>query len=554
MTTDNLMLNKVYNFFLTYLVCSHIYSSRFLYNMSYIIKYAVSHDVMLSILRTHFNENRVLEVIVLLIACNSIEYSKVKPILNQRIEDSASSGVAFSKFISCLHKYGLNLPYHNFVNFDYLTILAKSISDNFLLQTPKTIVLIPNNEQFQSFNILFNNENVYSWNIFRADDLHLSQELTNMNIRFSKSLEDERSPPVGLVSPQEQMKSEDDKQEMVSSPRNLDMSPGELNFPTENLTIRPLTRNSSTFGAKFRDALRSNNQDPTSEPQSATKKQKYYQDLEEGIRMMDASDIDNIFDIQERIETHFAAKIPELFEADPLSPKSKQTTVDECKKQDDQNLYFYGMGTLLREHERRKPHEVAASSTQRMLQPQEFIFVMKCYDSKKSEDKEWTNLINVLGVKYACADDLVFNSFKMKERVAEGKDADRSEVRVGLDRTFYFLINNDTSELALRMQEIHSPEMKNKKFNSFQMLILYGREEDVRTFRTENSELLKKFEKLILLTLTYDVNVLRLHIVQVVKTSSTAPARTHQEKHLSRELVNVAVLDKRLKLLFLNEK
>lgn len=489
-------------------------------SLNSIIKASVGMDGLLSTLRTNHNESKVIEVLILAMLCDTAEYSKLKSVLLHRIEESSNFQVSLHKWLASLHNFSMSSVFRNTLDLDWISGMVESIRTVYSMRTKDNYVLLPETSQFERMHVVCFNKHIYSWNIFRVDDLHLGTESFCIADQFVGVREDFKSPnyipsfPTPMHRPTR-----------LGQHINLD----EFKI-SDSLIMRPKVRSMKQIKGK-RVPRRSEEIEPTQEQlgppmrNSLTPRSKVWSvDSDPNVfstvlaSMDGLSCVDIIFNIQGEIEDSLKY-LPIQSELEEVKSQGAPIPVAIKSCLDDKNAFFLGLGE--NHNPTKQGKQDAAKKIKKLLRPNDVIFLLKCYDSVLESDPEWSNLVKALGVQFDAiwSSPLGYAPWIGRSSDKETKLNPESEILVrGVENNYYHLINNDTnileSRLAQMAQYIISVSQKTK-FTPSSYLILFGFDEELRHFRASHSELLRKFERVMLLCPTFDVNVLQLQIIQV---------------------------------------
>lgn len=661
---DQNLISKISGILTTYFAGIHKHTKKSHFSINYILQNCFGQDTLLACIRTNYREEKVFEVGVAMLLLQTVQMQKLKTVMIQRVDDSASKDQAEQRVLHAIHRFGVQQPFSWIPNHDLFAFISKEVRNFYCGSASLDILSLFSLEQTHSKVILVVlQEFLYGWDIFWADDLAFHQEsfehlnsYTANRQKANHSGGDEsphtstlgfnlgqsttlfipqgKNPLVGsadhLESPEPQSKQ---TIAAVQGPPTgaitlEDIDIGDRRLYPDLIKVRsrkrPSSKNDTPLIKKKSRHRTDNSTQDVHHSESASRKSVvmttehiktalsdlmadqaksiFQADASEGVFQID--DIESIFQFQTYIEAEDSFKqefsvlgtdqrpsqqeSAEMPSVEPLSPKSlisseKTKPVTEVTvardTADDEHIFFLGLG-LREKHQTDKSH----SLLKKVCSPKELHIIYKCFDGY---DGEWKVLQTALGIEFETitSDSLrkVFNGTKR-----HGDTSDMTLIS-SHEASAYCCINNNKPQLLDTMaglsadrstkvlkqtvsshtgfEKLADDQEKTKgsfsqhsigikplqslanRLNLYSHLLLFGYEEDTRIFRNEHSDLLKRFDKLILLIQTHDLGVLSLQVVQVLKTSNN---RKHQEKLLLRELVSVAVLDKKLRMIIGN--
>ena len=209
--------------------------------------------------------------------------------------------------------------------------------------------------------------------------------------------------------------------------------------------------------------------------------------------------------LTELAEKHMSCQ-PSKVQIDSWSPQYK------CRL-DDQHIYFYGMAKRL--DSGKDQASLAAFELAKLYKPEILIYAMKCYTSTYSQDAEWRNLVKALGVR--CDSPLITTSRPSQSAQESASDMLDPLVLKSSDGVYYSFINNDIEKLKRCLSELEDEQkQKNQYLNHMNFLILFGSEVEVMHFREVHFEVMRNYQKIILVTKTFDLHVLQMQVIKVL--------------------------------------
>lgn len=653
----------------TYFAGIHKHTKKSHFSINYILQNCFGNEILLACIKTNYKEDKVFEVAVVMLLLQTISLQKLKPVMLQRLDDSASRETSESRIVHALHRYGLQQPFSLFPNSDRLFHLCRAAKNLYRSTGSLDVLSLNSPRQLHSqILVVLQQEFLYGWDVYWADDLSFHQEsfghLLNLSSQKAKTNQSGEDSPYesalgfnlgfkssqliglprrNLVNSSEHNEVSEPTQHQQTNkvhapPRNNYVTLEELDLSDRRLypdlvkvrsrkrpsskSDTPLTKKKSrNRGNTDRDNFDKDYTPRQSVVMPAEQIKSTLTDLmadpaksifqvEPSEGMFQIDEIESIFQFQSYIESGDSYRIDfanfsntsteqrpshqtgslEVRSPEPLSPKSLISS-EKTKPQtdgaavrdpgDDEHIFFLGLG------ERDKQFlEKPLSVVKKVCSPKEMHLVYKCY---AGQDGEWRNIKTALGVQF---DQMGSETLAKALSSCQPVEGEELALVTSHESSSYCCINNNKALLVDLLTNLSSdksskhlkhavtshpeynplpedpaPSPKPKlptsqqsitvktgqslalKLNFYSHLILFGYEEETKLFRTEHSELLKRFDKLVMLLQTHDLGVLSVHVVQIIKTS---PNRKHQEKLLSRELVSVAVLDKKLRMIIGN--
>ncbi len=544
---DPNLVHKLVSLFMNYYIISDCFRAKTQASLNFILKRSIGIEVILNCLRLSPNEMKVIEAIFMTLLFETVEYSRLKPILLMRLENSSTTVNFCNKWIECLHSFTMSVSNRQIVHLKGLEDLIKVCRENYFVKaSPRSWVLVPNQVFFSSYYLTSPSTNLYRWDVYQIDDLRLDSRSKKYHFRAEKTaLEEETS----LISPR---KLEEEPEQPRSIFKQARASVEDL-YLTGMLEIKQKKKSSISFdSSKNLKFITDELENPAhyTPINSATKKS--YRANKKAISQLEADSIDEIFRIQSQIEADIPAETADKqacyqsskAQFDCLSPQFK------CRL-DDQHIYFYGLAKLL---DSGKDHaNLAAMQLAKLYKPETLIFSMKCYSSNYSLDAEWRNLVKALGVR--CDSPLISLCRPSHPAQESANEIPDPLVLKSSDGVYYSFINNDIEMLKQGMTDLENEQkQKNQYLNHLSFLILFGSEADVMRFREEHFEVMKSYQKIILITKTFDLHVVQMQVIKVPSAHQLLrglTAKKQIEKQHTRELVNIGCLDRRIRLLVL---
>lgn len=530
---------------MNYYIVSDCFKTKSQASLNYVLKRSIGLDVILNCLRQSPNETKVIEAIFMSLLFDTVEYARLKPILMTRLENSSVPVNFCDKWIEYLHSFAMSVSNRQIINLKCLEDITRGCRENYFVKASrKSWVLVPNQPLFCTYYLTSPSTNLYRWDVFLIDDLRLDNRSKKYHFRAEKVAEEEE---VNLISPR---KPEEDRPGLRSIFRQARASVEDL-YLTGMLEIKQKKKSSISFDSSknlktFQEELQSPAQ--YTPLNSATKKKSKAN--KEAISQLEADSIDEIFRIQLQIEADIPVESadkhtncsPSKVQIDCLSPQNK------CWL-DDQHIYFFGMAKRL--DSGKDQASLAAYELAKLYKPEILILGMKCYSSKYTQDAEWRNLVKALGVR--CDSPLI-----SRDRPTQPAQESANELLDPLmlkssDGVYYSFINNDIEKLKRCLSELEEEQkLKNQYLNHLNFLILFGTETEVIQFREDHAELIRNYQKIILITKTFDLHVIQMQVINVCFAQQllrVTTARKQFENNPARELVNISCLDRRIRLL-----
>ena len=508
-TVDPSLLYKLVSLFMNYYIVSDCFRAKSQASLNFILKRSIGIEVILNCLRQSPNEMKVIEGIFMSLLFETVEYAKLKPILLTRLENSSISVNFCDKWIECIHSFLMSVSNRQIVNLKCLEEITRGCRENYFVKASrKSWVLVPNQQFFCTYYLTSPSTNLYRWDVFLIDDLRLDNRSKKYDFRAEKVAEEEEA---NLISPR---KLEDEPPELRSIFKQARASVEDL-YLTGMLEIKQKKKSSISFDSSknlknFNDELQSPTQ--YTPLNSATKKKTKANKV--AISQLEADSIDEIFRIQLQIEADIPAELAEKH----MSCQPSKVQIDSWSPQykcrlDDQHIYFYGMAKRL--DSGKDQASLAAFELAKLYKPEILIYAMKCYTSTYSQDAEWRNLVKALGVR--CDSSLIATSRPSQSAQESTSDMLDPLVLKSSDGVYYSFINNDIEKLKRCLSELEDEQkQKNQYLNHMNFLILFGSEVEVMHFREVHFEVMRNYQKIILITKTFDLHVLQMQVIKVL--------------------------------------
>ena len=509
------MINLIISLYMSFITVANSYSYKNLENLNFILKTTLGADLIVSCLRQCQEEAKMVQAVILVILCGTVDYSKISTVFTQRIENSVTPNLMFEKFLECVHTYGFSSKKREIFNLGRLEEIAQESIEVYEIKANHgCYIMIQEGVHFDSYSVTSNKNNIYRWEVFQMDDLKFDCCVEHkFNLGLQNSIAEE---PMGSPRRKEAYEKEEESTNKLQREgfNGLSLSVfGELKVGKKS----SITFDSSKNLRISLDGLQS--PVPYTPLNSASKRT--FESTRRVISDLDYDSVDSIFEAQESIEEgieYDQHKLnPEyyLFGKDEAL-KGKKDHATNCRM-DEQHAFFHGIAC------RQDYKEISIGFQAKQLfskffKPSEVILTYKCYSSRFSEDPEFRNLTRALGVP--CDPSLVDGGWNemnpsidltMKQAEEQG---DCMMLKNQGEIYFYFM--NSKLDLLKRILE-ERPNIGNKKDPSSvsSVLILYGNELDITNFREKNLEILRKFTRLIILNKTYDYHVVHMKIIEV---------------------------------------
>jgi len=570
-TLDPTMISKINTLFLNFLTLSHKYCTKSVFNLNYLLKQSISYEIILSALRTSIHEKVTLDVIAFMLLCDSYEYSKLKNILIQRIEDSRNSYELIPLFLNFLQKHYLVRPFKNILNLERVEAMLKDIRAYCQLKGKRTIAMMPQQCSFNKIHICNTLNSVFStWKIFRADDFDFGGVDVKSRYELAKNRRGVTEEQEATTNPINNEIAEPKEEDEVPKPRIEDVN---LDMPIPEIVhMRPKLRSS-------RKSIESNPSilyDSSSRKISLCFTEKELKMPSSGLLdhqdvsdkgPWDGNNVDWIFELQEGIELSFPyansmlhdssnsgnSDSPKVAGASKQQPgKSKEEPACNMCKRDDEHIFFHGLGNSSSLHVAQTKGCMDISTEGASLTPKEVYLVVNCCSDNKPA--EWNSLKKGLGIQFNTECIGVVE----KRPPSSGETSPKLlSTIVSFENTTYVCVNSPTKLASISTDLTVPPSQR--------YVVLYGQADEIIEYKNQNISTLCKYDRVISLTKTYDIYVLQFEVTQVticltqvvrsVSQNSDKKDRADKfkEKLHLRELVSVAVVDKRLRLLLLEK-
>lgn len=507
---------------MSYYIVSDCFRAKSRTSLCYILKRSIGTDMILSCLRLSPNEAKVIEAIVMSLLFETVEYGRVKSILLTRLENSAVPVNFCEKWLECLHGLAMSISNRQIVNLRCVEDLIKACRENYFIKaSQKSRILVPYQALFCTYYLTCPSTNLYRWDVFQADDLRLDSRQRKYQFRAEKNCQEEE------LNPNSPRRPEDESPLPRSILKQARASVEDL-YLTGMLEIKHKKKSSISFDScKNLKIIQDELQSPAQYTPVSSATKKTYRANKEAISQLEADSIDEIFRIQSQIESEIPAESPDKHSVWQASKPQLdcQSPQQKCRL-DDQHIYFYGLAKMLDAGPDRAG--LAAVQLAKLYKPEILIFAVKCYASSYSQDAEWRNLVKALGVR--CESPLICGGSPAPAPPEPAAEVPDPLVLKSSDGVYYSFINNDIAQLRRGLSELEAEQrQRNQYLNHLSFLVLFGSEAEVMRFREEHFDVMKNYQKLILITKTFDLHVLQMQVIKV-RPPHPAPPDLHREE------------------------
>lgn len=504
-------------------------------------------EVVFSSLKASKLDNQTVRLCTAMLLTGSYSASRIKQILVQKIEESFQQSDFFRQVLKTIHEFGLKSGYNRILNLDYMrsemetSNQIQTRSRQFSFLTPYTQDRLSSFSIVSKYGLAF-----YSWQIFRMDDFDFSTKEYSISPQLKLNWFEEKSPPPNLI--------------FTEDTKELDDAP--VLTPEHQLNdlvwLRP--RGLSSRKGSTKNILRSSDEAGLLNFSKVNKSPSKGEDFD--LKDLDTENIDALFDFQEQIELEhpFEDKVyQKLKNHDPFPPEVKATV--SGTRYDDSLSFFHGLAYI---SPSLYDKEIIDVSPDRFFSNPPVI-IMKVY-SGQGVDYELSNLIRSLGRKFNC-----LPQYLLPEKLASQchlaspdhsptkRNKGNLTVLQGVSSMCYVVVDNDpkllqtlidhSSEMFKESKHCMSPYLSTNS-NALPVLILYGFEQEIEEFKTNNPDVLRKFDRIVALSKTFDVDVLQLQVTQLIvlnqKGSQGFSSKWPQERLVTRELVTLPFIENRL--------
>lgn len=486
-----------------------------------ILRNTTVHEIVFNSLNSCIADDLVVKICMFMLLIGTYEQAKIAQILIDRISSSTQSRDMMAICIKILHEFGMKAGLGKKLNLDYIHEKIGCSVNHYRQPSERFTYLWPKyHERLNSFNLLSRvGYAFYSWNVFRMDDFHFTMKEYSISPKLKVNWIDEKSPPMMALNCQEIPIDEEDEDNEIEVNDESDVKINDL------IWIRPKNKaKSSRFGSQrqLRSSLDGTNSFYTRSRTSIRNEK------ETDFKEIDIESMDAIFDSQNQIEDENifdASTYESLIDNDIMNCNIDKLEITG-NSYDDSHLLFHGLS--------RDNHYTTADSECSMtdfFRNSRVVILMKCYVSNYDEDQELKNLVNSLGTKFQCLPDIVLPY--SVPRVSRSKrsliDTDLSPTEVivvqGFGAVTYIIVDNDQETLEEIIgnptQNMNSPRAFKSPYyfsdkSRLPFLILYGFENEIENYQYSQEPTVRKFNRIISLSKSFDVDVLQVKVTQVV--------------------------------------
>ena len=500
----------------TFFFNSHEFSDSAIQSFNCVLVNTLIQDSVLSSLRSTQMDGQIVKLCVGMLLTGTYSSSKIKTILIQKVEESSLRNELFRQCLKILHEFGLKAGYHLLHNLDNINDKLKYSHEIHHPSRQLAVIVSEYQERLNSFSITSKNGlSFYSWNVFRMDDFDFTLKEYAISPKLKPNLFDDRSPQITnltTINEDAAILVEDDS-----------FFAKEIQF-NDLIWIRP--KNSASKMGSTRQITRSSGDQGSLNFMRYNKTMKSSLDIEQ--KEIDIDNIDLIFDTQDHIEdtcTFDDSCYDKLIQEDKNDIEDKDSP--SVSRYDDTYALFHGLSDI-------GPSSFDKSASQYSIKSfvaSNPIFVMKCFNSRASEDPELRNLLKSLGCNFECLSQNLLPSNLLQYFGCDGAVLTSSQnfpsetlVVQGVNAMSYIIIDNDTNLLRSLLNEStknnsldnpsSSPNLKSIG-GSFPFVILYGFEVEIEDFKNNNTGIIRSFNKVISISKSFDVDVLKMQVTQV---------------------------------------